>query len=71
MLIYFYKLVFIAIFALIGFRNPPFQIENHMLGALIGGACALALSIFAFRIKKTELKYVWSVTIGILGGIFL
>ena len=71
MLIYFYKLVFIAIFALIGFRHPPFQIENSILGAMIGGACALALSVLAVRIKKTELKYVWSVTIGILGGILL
>jgi len=67
MLIYVYKLIFIAVFVIIGYYTPPFEWTNQ-LGALFGGAIALALSILAIRIKKTELKDLWSATIGLLLG---
>jgi uncharacterized protein YacL len=71
MFIYVYKLIFVLIFAIIGYSFPPFQGTPRIIGALIGSCCALALSILAIRIKKTELKYLWSAIIGILGGIIL
>lgn len=71
MLIYFYKLIFIILFAFIGYSHPPFPGTSHAVGALIGASCALALSLLAIRIKKTELKFVWSASIGALGGIIL
>jgi uncharacterized protein YacL len=67
MLIYVYKLVFILVFAYIGYHNPPFQ-GTQLQGAIIGGSFAFALSLLAVRIKKTELRNLWSATIGILGG---
>ncbi|NIM14888.1 MAG: TRAM domain-containing protein [Candidatus Aminicenantes bacterium] len=67
MLIYVYKLVFILVFAFIGYNNPPFQ-GTKLQGAIIGGSFAFALSLLAVRIKKTELRNLWSATIGILGG---
>ncbi|MCI0470327.1 MAG: TRAM domain-containing protein [Candidatus Aminicenantes bacterium] len=71
MVIYFYKLIFIAIFAIIGYTYPPFRGTTPLLGAIIGGAIALALVLLALRVKKTELKYLWSATIGILGGVLV
>lgn len=70
MLIYVYKLVFILVFAYIGYKNPPFQ-GTQLQGAIIGGSFAFALSLLAVRIKKTELRNLWSATIGILGGAFV
>lgn len=71
MVIYFYKLIFIAIFAIIGYTYPPFRGTTPLIGAIIGGAIALALVLLALRVKKTELKYLWSATIGILGGVLV
>lgn len=67
MLIYVYKLIFILAFAFIGYYNPPFG-ATRVHGAVIGAVFALALSVLAIRIRKTELKNVWSVTIGLLLG---
>jgi uncharacterized protein YacL len=67
MLIYVYKLIFILAFAFIGYYNPPFG-TTHLHGALMGAVFALALSLLAVRIKNTELKNVWSATIGLLQG---
>ncbi len=68
MLIYLYKLVFILVFAFIGYNYPPFQGTSQIEGAILGGGFAFALMLLAIRIKKTELKNLWSATIGILGG---
>lgn len=68
MVIYIYELIFIAIFALIGYSNPPFYGTTKLFGAVIGGSIALALVLLSLRIKKTELKFIWAATIGILGG---
>jgi uncharacterized protein YacL len=67
MLIYLYKLVFIVVFAFIGYNNPPFQ-GTQLQGAIIGGSFAFALSLLSVRIKKTELRNLWSATVGVLGG---
>ena len=68
MLIYVYKLIFILAFAFIGFHYPPFPGTSNVSGAIIGAAFALALAVLSIRIKKTELRILWSATIGILGG---
>ena len=67
MLIYVYKFIFILAFAFIGYYNPPFG-TTHLHGALMGAVFALALSVLAVRIKNTEIKNVWSATIGLLLG---
>lgn len=59
------------IFALIGYNNPPFAGMSGMYGAITGAAFALALALMALRIKKTELKNLWSSTIGTLGGVLV
>jgi len=71
MLIYVYKLIFILVFAVIGFYYPPFQSTTSLHGALIGAAFASALSLLSFRIKKTELRNIWGATTGILVGALL
>ncbi len=63
-----YKLIFILVFAIIGYNYPPFEVNSGLYGGLIGAAFASALALLAFRIKKTELKILWSATIGVLGG---
>lgn len=68
MLIYMYKLIFILVFAFIGYNYPPFAKTTAFQGALLGGGFAIALSLLAVRIKKTDLKTLWSATIGVLGG---
>ena len=68
MILYIYKFIFIAIFALIGYYYPPFRGTSSEVGAIIGAVFALALALLSLRIKKTELKYIWSTTIGVLGG---
>ena len=65
-----YKLIFIFIFGLIGYAHPPFE-TSQLNGAVIGASFALALSILAIKIKKTELRYLWSSTIGILLGVLV
>jgi uncharacterized protein YacL len=69
MLIYLYKLIFVVIFAMIGYTYPPFQGTSKELGSMFGAAFALALSLLVFKIKKTELKHLWSASLGLLGGI--
>lgn len=68
MLIYVYKLIFILVFVFIGYNYPPFQVTSHLHGALLGAGFAIALSLLSVRIKKTDLKSLWSATIGLLGG---
>jgi len=68
MFLYVYKFIFILVFALIGLSNPPFLAESKFHGALIGAGFGFALMLLTVRIKKTELKYLWSSTIGLLGG---
>jgi uncharacterized protein YacL len=71
MVIYFYELVFVALFAMIGYNYPPFRGTTPALGAAFGAAFALALSLLVFKIKKTELKYLWSSLLGLLGGVIV
>jgi len=68
MLIYVYKLIFILAFAFIGYSYPPFPGTSSLYGAVIGAGFAFALALLSIRIKKTELKILWSATIGVLGG---
>ena len=71
MIIYFYKLIFVAIFTLIGYNYPPFPGTSHLTGAILGALFALTLSVLAIKIKNTELKNLWSASIGLLGGVFI
>jgi uncharacterized protein YacL len=71
MFIYFYKLIFVILFALIGYTYPPFQGTSKQLGAMLGAAFALFLSLLVVKIKKSELKHLWSACLGLLGGIFI
>jgi uncharacterized protein YacL len=68
---YVYKLIFILAFAIIGYKYPPFAGTSDELGAVFGAAFALALVLLSIRIKKTELKILWSATIGVIGGAFV
>ncbi len=69
MFIYVYKLIFVVIFGIIGYTYPPFQGTSKELGAMLGAAFALSLSLLVFKIKKSELKHLWSASLGLLGGI--
>jgi len=69
MFIYFYKLIFVAIFGIIGYTYPPFQGTSQELGALLGAAFALSLSLLVYKIKKSELKHLWGACLGLLGGV--
>ncbi|MCP4217926.1 MAG: TRAM domain-containing protein [bacterium] len=66
-----YKILFIVLFAFIGFYHPPIKGLNSYFGALFGAGFALALSLITYKIKKTELKNLWSASIGILGGVLM
>jgi len=71
MIIYFYKLLFVVIFTLIGYNYPPFPGTSNITGAILGGLFALTLSVMAIKVKKTELKSLWSASIGLLGGVLI
>jgi len=71
MVLYTYKLIFIVLFAIIGYTHPPFEGTTPVIGAFIGASFALALALLSIRIKKTELKILWSATIGFLGGVLV
>jgi len=68
MVIYIYKFIFVAIFGYIGFTYPPFPGTTHLAGALIGASIAIILMLISIKVKDMELKYLWGVTIGVLGG---
>jgi len=67
-MIYIYKIIFVMIFAYLGYLYPPFLGISKLQGALMGGAMAAALALFIIKVKKTELKYLWSGTVGIILG---
>ncbi len=71
MIVYAYKLIFIALFALLGYNFQPFEGTSPFYGAVFGAGFALALSLLSIKVKKTELKFLWSATIGILGGVLM
>lgn len=71
MLLYLYKLIFICVFAFIGYNYPPFQGTSKLYGGIIGAGFSVFLMLITIRVKKTELKYLWSATIGIIGGSLL
>jgi uncharacterized protein YacL len=71
MFIYIYKLLFILLFVLIGYTYPPFQNTSQMHGAVLGGGFALALCLIALKVKKAELKYIWSAFVGLLSGFLI
>ena len=68
MIIYIYKLIFILLFAFIGYNFPPFAGISPFYGAVWGAAFALGMTLLTIRIKTTELKYIWSATLGVIGG---
>jgi uncharacterized protein YacL len=71
MIIYVYKLIFITLFAFLGYYHPPIKGASGLEGAIMGGGFSFALTLLTIKIKKTELKNLWSVTIGILGGVLM
>jgi len=71
MIVYVYKLIFIALFAFLGYNFPPFKDISPLYGAVLGAGFALALSLLSIKVKKTELKYLWSATIGTIGGLLM
>lgn len=71
MIIYLYELMFIALFAVIGYTYPPFQGTSRALGAAFGAAFALTLSLLVYKVRKAELKHIWSASLGLLGGILI
>lgn len=71
MIIYLYELMFIALFAVIGYTYPPFRGTSRALGAAFGAAFALALSLLVYKVRKAELKHIWSASLGLLGGILI
>lgn len=71
MIIYLYKLIFIAIFAIIGYTYPPFRGTPPAMGAAYGAAFAAALSLLVYKIRQAELKHIWSASLGLLGGILV
>ena len=71
MIIYLYKLIFIAIFAIIGYTYPPFRGTPPAMGAAYGAAFAAALTLLVYKIRKAELKHIWSASLGLLGGILI
>ncbi len=56
MIIYVYKLIFIVIFAMIGYTYPPFQGTSKEMGAAFGAAFALSLALLVFKIRKTGIE---------------
>ena len=56
MFIYIYKLIFIVIFAMIGYTYPPFQGTSKEMGAVFGAAFALSLALLVYKIKKTRIE---------------
>lgn len=71
MIIYLYELIFVVLFAVIGYTHPPFAGTSQALGAAFGAAFALALSLLVYKIRKAELKHIWSASLGLLGGILI
>jgi uncharacterized protein YacL len=71
MIVYIYKFLFIALFAYIGYRFPPFLGISPFYSALWGAGFALALSLFSIKVRRTELKYIWSSSIGMMGGVVM
>jgi uncharacterized protein YacL len=70
MIVFFYKIIFIFVFALIGFNYPPFAVPP-LFGLFMGAGFAAILAILAFKIKNSELRYIWSASIGLLGGVLI
>lgn len=71
MLLYFYQFIFIIIFGFIGYNYPPFHGTSRNMGAVFGTIFAIFLILLGIKIKKTELKNIWSSTIGLIGGVFI
>jgi len=71
MFIYIYKLLFILLFAFLGYIYPPFRDLSRIQSAIIGGGFALGLCLIVFKVKKSELKHIWSSLVGILSGLFV
>lgn len=71
MFVHLYTLIFIAVFAMIGLRYPPFPGTSPWVGGVFGAAFALFLTLLAHRIKKTELKLLWSAVFGLIGGVVI
>ncbi len=70
MFVFLYKLIFIAVFALIGYHYPPFSV-SPAYGLLLGAGFASILALLAYKIKNSELKYIWSAVVGLLGGVLI
>ncbi len=71
MILNFYKLLFVLFFAFIGYHNSQFKDISPVISAVTGGCFALFLILIIEKIKKSELKYLWSSTLGILSGVIL
>jgi uncharacterized protein YacL len=68
MILLIYKMVFIVFFGFIGYYNNPVSNLSDFYSAIFGAGFGLFLILFIEKIKKSELKYIWSSFIGILLG---
>jgi uncharacterized protein YacL len=71
MLIFVYQIIFVGFFAFIGYYNPPLSGLTRIEGAILGAVFALFLTLLTVKIKKTDLKNLWSAVIGILVGVII
>ena len=71
MLIFVYKILFIGFFSYIGYYNNPIADLTKIANSFLAGSLAIFLLLFIEKIKKLDLKYIWSSFIGILLGSIL
>ncbi len=71
MFFYLLQVLFVALFSLIGYYYPPFGLKNQLWGLSFGAAAALFLIVFAYRLRKAELKFIWSGSLGLILGIII
>lgn len=68
MIMYIYKFIFVVVFAILGYNASPFPGLTEIQGSFVGAVFATALVLLAQKVKNTELRFLWSAFIGILGG---
>jgi uncharacterized protein YacL len=71
MLLFVFNIFFIAFFFYFGYSYPPFNSLPILTNGLLGGGFAAALSLIAIKIKKSELKSIWSASVGLFGGMLM
>jgi len=70
MFIYIYEALLVFIISFIGYNYPPFHLSNYF-GALFGFAFGVFLILLIIKIKKSDLKEIWSSLIGFFTGLLI